>query len=162
MIENIKLFVDMDGTLTEWRKAASYEHLFLDNYFYTLRPHKVLIRWLNKLKDEGNIDIFVASSYILDKHITEKNLWLDKYFPIEDSKRIFIPDDRRKSECVEEFLGENISANHVLLDDFTPNLIEWEENGGTAVKALNGINRLEGKWGGLAFDIFKLKFLKGI
>lgn len=160
MENNIKLFVDMDGTLAEWRKAASYEHLFLDDYFYTLKPHRTLIRWLNKIQNENkNVEVYVASSYILDKHINEKNLWLDKYFPIPEDRRIFIPEDCKKSECVSKFLNEQITINHILLDDFTQNLVEWENNGGTSIKALNGINKLDEKWKGLALDIFKLKFL---
>ena len=28
-----KIFVDMDGTLTEWKKSAKFEDLYKKNYF---------------------------------------------------------------------------------------------------------------------------------
>lgn len=161
MKNKLKLFVDMDGTLAEWRKACSVEHLYLDGYFYTLKPHKELISFLtNTLNTMINVDIFIASSYITEKSKVEKNMWLDKYFPIEKRNRIFIPNDINKSTYIINHLKEPISKSHILLDDYTPNLIEWRNAGGTAIKALNGVNRIEGKWDGLLFDVFKLKFIK--
>ena len=155
---NLKLFVDMDGTLTEWRKACSIEHLYLDGYFYTLKPNVELIGYLNNIKNK--IEVYIASSYITEKSVKEKNDWLDKYFPIENEHRIFVPNNINKSQYIINHLKEPISKNYILLDDFTPNLIEWENAGGTSIKALNGINRKEGKWKGWMFDIFDLKFKK--
>ena len=158
MGSKIKLFVDMDGTLAEWRSACSVEHLYLDGYFYTLRPNWELIQFLDRLKNQ--VDIFIASTCITEKSRMEKDLWLDKYFPLEEEYRIFIPHKQSKSTYIVSYLGEPISKSHLLLDDYTPNLIEWRNAGGTAIKALNGINRIEGKWDGLLFDIFKLKFIR--
>ena len=159
-MNKIKLFIDMDGTLTEWRKACTQEHLFLDNYFYSLKPHFKLLRYLQSL-DNSNIEIFIASHYITDKSVKEKNKWLDRYFNIKNENRIFIPSHIRKSEYIKKYLGEDILKEHILLDDFTPNLIEWENNGGTAIKAINRINRKSIKWKGKMFDIFKLEFIGG-
>lgn len=162
MKDKIKLFVDMDGTLAEWRLACSVEHLYLDGYFYSLKPHKELIYFLDKCINQTSIDIdvFIASAYIEEKARIEKNMWLDKYFPIKEKNRLFIPSNINKSTYIINHLKEPISKAHVLLDDHTPNLIEWRNAGGTAIKALNGVNRIEGKWDGLLFDIFKLKFIK--
>ena len=161
MKNKLKLFVDMDGTLAEWRKACSIEHLYLDGYFYTLKPNKELISFLkNTLHSIIEIDVFIASSYITEKSKIEKNMWLDKYFPVNKNNRIFIPEGINKSSYIIKHLNEPISKKHILLDDYTPNLIEWRNAGGTAIKALNGVNRIEGKWDGLLFDIFKLKFIK--
>lgn len=158
--DGIKLFVDMDGTLTEWRKACSREHLFLNNYFYSLKPHFKLIRYLENINKE-NIEIFIASHYITDESVKEKNRWLDRYFNIKKENRIFIPSEIRKSIYIEQILETEITKDCILLDDFTLNLIEWEESSGTAIKALNRINRKSTKWHGRTFDIFKLELTGG-
>ena len=44
--------------------------------------------------------------------------------------------------------GVNIDEDDILLDDYSKNLIEWVEAGGTAIKVRNNINCSGKTWKG--------------
>ncbi|MEG1993587.1 MAG: 3'-5' exonuclease, partial [Oscillospiraceae bacterium] len=75
----------------------------------------------------------------------EKNNWLDKYLPqIDSSHRIFPFCGDRKSD----YVGK-LTQSDILIDDYTVNLLDWQNNGGTGIKLLNAINNSKGTWQGI-------------
>ena len=66
----------------------------------------------------------------------DKCKWLCEFVP--GSNVIFTQDSKVKT--AQHWLGRNLQANDILIDDFNPNLEEWENAGATAIKFLNGNN----------------------
>ena len=48
-----------------------------------------------------------------------------------------------------KYIPNNINSNDYLIDDYTKNLIDWKQSGGTGIKFLNGINHTNKTWQGL-------------
>ena len=156
----IYLFVDIDGTIAEWKVGSSLCDLHKKGFFYDVKPNKELISFIQSYLNNERIEIYILTAYISQQAIEDKNKWLDEHMPIIRQNRIFVPDKQNKAKFVENIFKEKLDKSFILLDDHTPNLIQWEEAGGTAIKALNGINRIEGKWKGLMFDVFDLKIVQ--
>lgn len=163
-----RLFVDMDGTLAEWRpislKIENDEDRFIvlsklneilltPGYYESLKPNTNLVNAINRLV--GTFDIYILSCAIEKEGIPnpaiEKRKWLDKYLPgIDEKHRIFVPDGKNKAD----YIPEGIKRTDYLLDDFTKNLLEFKEAGGEGIKALNLVNGNYGKWTGNSINIF--------
>lgn len=162
-----RIFVDMDGTLAEWRNidvniecleqadAASIEEymnqiLYLPNYFSSLSPHEEVVNAVKSLVREKAFDVYVLSCVLPDKDgvspSDQKHQWLNKFLPEVDMEhRIFVPNGEDKKL----HLPGGIKQGDILLDDYTKNLLQWEESGiGTGVKVLNYVNSTKGKWNG--------------
>lgn len=140
-----RLFVDMDGTLTEFLPQKSTEPLYQKGYFYRLPPHgnvvaavKELILW------HPEIEVFSLSAYLVDSPyaLEEKNAWIDRYLPeLDRPHRIFVPNGSDKKEWI-----GGAREDDVLLDDFTQNLLRWQPFRG--IKLINAINHTKGTWQG--------------
>lgn len=144
---NVRIFIDMDGTLAEWKNVKSNDELYQKGYYETLKPNKYILNETKKLIEEGK-DIFILSSFLSDSNyaLSEKNKWLDKYLPeLSSDKRIFVP----YGEIKYKYIPNEITVNDYLIDDYTKNLLDWKTAGGTAIKFLNGINHIKGVWQGL-------------
>lgn len=144
-----KYFLDMDGTLAEWKPGKENE-LLSDGYFRDLKPTAFLIPF-RKFAKEHSEQIFILSHYIPSGHIKEdKNNWLDEFFPeVPRSQRLFIPCEVTKSEFIKEHFHVNELPSHwVLFDDYSKNLHAWKHAGGTGLKCYNGINGNHGTWKG--------------
>ncbi len=146
--EKKRLFVDMDGTMFEWKSASTYENLFEKGYYEYLEPYQDVVNSINRLcttlNDINNPfdEIYILSSYLSGSKYAkeEKNKSLDKYTLIGEDNRIFIPDGDIKSDYI-----PFITKNDYLLDDYTKvNLNKWKEAGGTAIKLINDINNTQG------------------
>ncbi len=171
-----RLFVDMDGTLAEWRNInITVEHieecykadffkkkldeiLYTPHYFGTLKPHTKVVDAIKKIIDENEIEVFVLSCVIPDKDgqspLKDKNDWLDKYIPEIDSQhRIFVPDGLDKKD----YIPNGIKCTDALLDDYTKNLMKFSK-AAKAIKLSNEINSRYGTWYGnrVAYDSERL------
>lgn len=162
--EKNRLFVDIDGTLAEWRNiqidleenedaesAAQklFDILQTPGYFFSLRPNKNVVNAVKEVIQKNNVDVYILTCYPPDKEIAspkkEKDMWLDKYLPeIDSSHRIYVPYGEAKSN----YVPKNISKSDFLFDDKTSNLEDFEQMGGTGIKLLNGINSTFGSWRG--------------
>ena len=150
-----KIFVDLDGTLAEWKTASSYEDLFVQGYFSSLQPHNSVKKAVELLFNKG-IETYVLSAYLTESRyaLREKNQWVERYLPFIDmGHRLYVPQDISKPDYVTALVGD-IDAGYVLLDDYSRNLHEWKAAGGTSVKLLNGINGTKGTWLGAAVSRF--------
>lgn len=161
-----RLFVDMDGTLAEWRSLnlniEKYEDkdsltdkvnriLHTSGYFYSLKPHFNVVEAIRKLVYENAIDIYILSCVLPDVPQvksypeSEKRAWLKKYLPeIREDHCIFVPDGKNKSE----YIPYGKQATDFLLDDYSINLINWDKNFDTSIKYFNGKNGTKGTFNG--------------
>lgn len=132
-----RLFVDMDGTVTEYRKFRSESQYEQKGYYSSLRPIQPVVDALWIVHETSDIEIFIISACpVKGWAIEEKNAWLDQYLNFIDSKhRIFTYIGENKAEYIGDIDGETY-----LYDDYKMNLIDWMNHGGKAIKSLNGLN----------------------
>jgi len=147
-----KIFFDMDGTLTEWRRIADEDELYRKGYFLSLKPNRSVIESARKLAEAGE-EVYILSCVLTDSKYAgkEKKDWLRKYMPfVPEDRWIFVPYGTGKTQYLAEHLGiTELSPNEVLIDDYSANLWDWSENNGLAVKLMNGVNGTKGTWQGL-------------
>lgn len=139
---NTMIFIDMDGTLAEWKNVTSNYELYQQGYYESLRPNEHILNETKRLIKEGE-NVFILSSFLSDSAfaLEEKNSWLDKYLPeLKKENRIFVP----YGECKYKYIPNKITSYDYLIDDHTKNLLDWKDAGGTGIKFLNGINHLKG------------------
>lgn len=141
-----RLFVDMDGTLAEFKTVDTLETLYEKDYFLHLKPNENVLGAIKQLIADNDFDVYILSAYLTDSRyaLEEKNAWLDKYLPeLPQEKRLFVPCGTDKSVAVPGL----IRPDDYLLDDYTKNLSEWEPPA-KGIKLINGINHTNGTWQG--------------
>lgn len=142
----MRYFIDMDGTLCHWKTNASDEELMQQGFFLTMNPMERVIQAVRLLIQDGN-DVYILSKYMTESFyaLSEKNTWLDKYLPECDKEhRIFCPYNEPKFSLV----PDGLRGDDILIDDYSPNLFEWEAHGGKALKIMNGLNGTKMTWQG--------------
>jgi 5'(3')-deoxyribonucleotidase/DNA-binding transcriptional MerR regulator len=140
-----RLFVDMDGTLAEFKQISSMEMLYEKGYFRNLKPIQTVVDAIKHfMKEHPDVEVKILSAVLDSKHAeTEKNQWLDQHLPeIKKADRIFT----RYGEDKTSFIQGGVSSNDYLLDDYTKNLSTWKEFSGIGIKLLNGINNTNNSW----------------
>lgn len=151
------IYVDMDGTLFEWKEATEAE---LESYMYyeRLRPSPEMRDFLKDLKQSRHVNLFILSHCMNDAAMEGKDGSLDsdrvlsRLFPKEN--RIFLPYGKSKAlEILRRTGRHRLCRDDILLDDHTANCEEWTSRGGRAVKVLNGINGKGGRWNGERMDL---------
>lgn len=158
-----RLFIDMDGTMCEWKKMELdltqeestdkdlvwekvQEILLSPGYFRKLKPQMKVVNAVKFLIMNGMADCYVMSCVMDDTDVSsplaDKNAWLDKYLPeIDRDHRIFVPNGENKSL----YVPGGIRPDDFLLDDYTKNLREWT---GVGIKLLNDVNNSNNTWNG--------------
>lgn len=143
-----RLFVDMDGTLAEFKTVDTLEKLYEQNYFLSLKPQMNVINAVKDIiRNQPGVEVYILSAVLSDSKyaLFEKNLWLDTYLPeIDSSHRIFPPCGMEKREFIGSVLGA-VNNNDFLLDDYSANLHTWEPPA-IGIKLMNGINGNNGTW----------------
>ncbi len=147
-----RLFIDMDGTVAEWRSVASYDELYVKGFFSSMEPYQKVVDAVRLIDEQAPfVELFILSCVLPDSPhaIPEKNEWLDRYLPFIDlSHRLFVWNGVSKHSAA----PDGIRLHDTLLDDYSKNLLEWESDalitGAKGVKLLNGINGTQGKWRG--------------
>ncbi|SHN87942.1 5' nucleotidase, NT5C type [Desulfitobacterium chlororespirans] len=144
-IEKQRLFVDMDGTLAEFKHVDTLETLYERGYFFNLKPMDNVVDAIkHMIKNNPEIDVNILSAYLAGNPyaITEKNQWLDQYLPeVDAAHRVFSPCGCDKKD----FIPGGIRETDCLLDDYTHNLRLWQPPA-RGIKLLNGINHTRGTW----------------
>lgn len=145
----IKIFFDMDGVLALFNKDASIEELNSAGYYRNLPIDAKACRLSDALVKEG-FEVSILSKYFNNGlALPEKKEWKKEYISNEISE-IYVPYEKDKSEYI-DYNSEDI---FILIDDFTPNLREWEGMGDNfiGIKYFNGINGTKGTWDGYSIS----------
>lgn len=160
MIEMKKIFLDMDGTLARFNVRNALERFENERgFFANLLAYKG-IENINEMVKGGNVYIISASPNIYAD--IDKKTWLKKYIPDLKSENILLcRNGQNKAKFIENKLEIRIDKNCFLLDDYTKNLIEWEQAGGTGIKRITKVSdNSTKKWKGLELkDLCKLSII---
>lgn len=134
-------------------------------YFQTLDPDQELVklfRALFHIKNRRTKSSFVDRINVLTTILpekpynsyqhTDKIKWMDRYVfhKLNHKARYytkFTTHGLPKPKIAEKILGRKLTKKDILIDDYNPNLIEFQKAGGTAVKYLNGLNSAK-SWDG--------------
>lgn len=140
----MKLFIDMDGVLAEWKVATTPEELAEPGYFAGLKPLEN-VKTIGMLASEFKDEIYILSAVIPDTpHIREeKTDWIKRYLPEIKEDHILFCEGESKRKFVADLFGK-VSENDILLDDYSKNLLDWGKSG-TSVKFFNGHNGNSGR-----------------
>lgn len=142
------LYVDMDGTLAEWKAAKKVEDLLKEGYFLNLAPNQNVVDAIRRLISMG-ADVKILSHFLSESRYAaaEKRAWVQKHLPEIPAANIWLAACHLpKTQCI--LVHGKTMNGAVLLDDYTKNLTEWAAAGGTATKLLNGVNGTHGTWTG--------------
>lgn len=144
----IKLFVDLDGTLARFNVKNALERFDKEKGFFAKLLAYKGIEVINELATKGNIYIISASPN--EQADNDKMIWLRKYLPNIKQENITICRiGENKAKIIENKYSMTIDKNCLLLDDYTKNLIEWENFGGKGVKRLTSVSdNSRGLWTG--------------
>lgn len=146
----IRIFVDMDGTIADihgqenWFERTKEE----EDFFQKLNPFNNLIvaLFLIKFQYKGKVEICSLSSVDDNRKtnyaVKSKCYWIDENADFIE-KRIFSINGQPKSNFV-----KRITKRDILLDDYSKNLIDWVNSGGTGIKVKNNINCSGISWNG--------------
>jgi len=143
------LFFDMDGTLTIYNVDATLADYKTPGYYLRLAPTE-LAGYVNNLAVEETDEVYISSGcHPQSTAMVEKDQWNDDYVPnVDRAHRLYVPYGESKASFAEAVLQRPLTRDDILVDDHTPNLIQWEEAGGTGIKWLNTINGLHGRFKG--------------
>ena len=150
----IRIFFDLDGTLSQRITLDELKVMKNDGFFIDREPTKLLHllrEALNGMYGVLKDNIYLCSAYMPDSNsLEEKSVWSGRWLPeIDNAHRIFLPCGVNKASAVQEMFGEEtLSTDYYLVDDFSKNLHEWKESGGSGIKYLNGENGNNGTWKG--------------
>lgn len=160
MIEMKKIFLDMDGTLARFNVRNALERFENERgFFANLLAYKG-IENINEMVKGGNVYIISASPNIYAD--IDKKTWLKKYIPdLKNENILLCRNGQNKAKFIENKLEIRIDKNCFLLDDYTKNLIEWEQAGGTGIKRITKVSdNSTKKWKGLELkDLCKLSII---
>ena len=155
----VNIFFDMDGVLVQYDETAYVGDNPLytqigEHYFKYLEPNDAAIKCLRLLAYEPWSNIYVCSKIAAStstkigrEQYDDKRDWCSHNIHPKQCVRRFIIGHKGKPQSVELFFKRHLTHYDVLIDDYNPNLEQWEKRGGTAIKWLNGQNSAD-SWPG--------------
>ena len=151
----IKIFLDLDGTLARFNVKNALERFDKEEGFFAKLKAYKNIELINALALTH--DFFIISASPNEQADKDKIIWLQKYLPNINVKNITICRlGQNKAQIIQNKYNITIDSNCYLLDDYTQNLIEWEQTGGTGIKRLTKVSdNSTKKWKGLTLKDLK-------
>ena len=148
-----KLFLDMDGTLAKFNsKKNALERFDKEKDFFTNLKPFVNIDTINQLVENNIVEIFIISASPNEQADIDKLKWINTYLPKVKKQNIcFCRIGQNKAKIIKDKLNIEIDNNCYLLDDYTKNLIEWNNCKGIGIKRLTSLADNSRKiWEGLS------------
>jgi len=137
-----RLYVDMDGTLARfYEQAFCIEKMHETGFFRELSPYSNAVGAIKQIITSHNeeVEVCILSAAGNEQIIKDKIDWLMKHFQIPVTC-YFCELGENKAEYIQRVTGEDLSEHDFLLDDYSANLIDWENHGGTGIKFRNELN----------------------
>ena len=153
----------MDGTIAKFNSKKNALARF-DNeksFFSSLKPFKY-IDIINELIKNEIVEVYVISASPNEQADLDKLAWLRTYLKeLKETNICFCRIGTNKAKAIKEQLNIDIDNNCYLLDDYTKNLIEWNNCNGIGIKRLTSLANNKSKtWKGLAIkDLRQLEQL---
>lgn len=141
-----KLYFDMDGVLATWQEGTPIETVCSPGYFANLPAEQNVVDALKVLATNDRVELHILSAVFDEPHnIADKLHWIKFRLRnvVKPENIHFVSNDTRKSLA----LG-GIDKSDILIDDYSKNIFEWIEDGGTAIKMFNATNGRTGKYYG--------------
>ena len=124
--KDIHIYFDMDVTVNHWDLNGNPHE---EHYFRYREPFKNVLNAIKMLQKNNYNVSFATAVYMEGNAKSDKIIWLNnndmKSIPV-----IFIPYGSCKNDYLEK------GDIKILIDDYTPNLIEFEKSGGIAIKMI--------------------------
>ena len=155
-----RLFFDLDGTLARFNVRNALKRFDNEKGFFAKLLAYKGIEVVNELAKKGNVYIISASPN--EQADKDKLQWLSKYLPNIKQENITICRiGENKAKIIESKYNRKITKNDLLIDDYTKNLIEWENNKGTGIKRITTVSDNSRRlWKGLQLkDLTKINTL---
>ena len=121
------------------------------DFFTNLKPF-VNIDTINQLVENNIVEIFIISASPNEQADIDKLKWINTYLPKVKKQNIcFCRIGQNKAKIIKDKLNIEIDNNCYLLDDYTKNLIEWNNCKGVGIKRLTSLADNSRKiWKGLS------------
>ena len=133
-----KIFLDLDGTLAKFNVPNALERFDKEIGFFSKLGAYKGIEVINELAKDNNL--FVISASPNEQADKDKMIWIEKYLPNINVNNITICRiGENKAKIIQDKYNITINEQCYLLDDYTKNLIEWENFGGTGIKRITTV-----------------------
>lgn len=150
MKRTLTIFWDLDGTLAKWKEDATMDEICIPGYFANVQPEEHLVGLVNTLTKTKECKNYILSHYLPETTAyNDKISWCQKYLPeIRKDHYLFVPCGVDKALFIKDVIKQSLPENYVLVDDYSKNLLSWQQSGGTAIKWMNGVNGRNGTFTG--------------
>ena len=152
-----RLFIDLDGTIAKFNVKNALERFDKEEGFFAKLGAYKGVEKINELALTNQV--FVISASPNEQADKDKMIWLKKYlFNIKQENITICRIGENKAKIIQDKYNIVINENCLLLDDYTKNLVEWENFGGKGIKRITKVSdNSTKKWKGLElknlFDI---------
>jgi len=146
MKNNFNLYFDMDDTIVDFgadRHKDDVKQVILEKGFYANLGPLPFLEEVNKLASVVPENVHIVSACVGTEFcVQEKIQWLKANLPAADKDNvIFTQIGENKAEIVaKRNRYRRLSKYDILIDDYSQNIKEWEDYGGTAIKFQNSFN----------------------
>ena len=131
----IKIFLDLDGTLARFNVRNALERFDKEKGFFSKLLAYKGIEIVNELAKTNQL--FIISASPNEQADIDKMIWLEKYLPNIKKENVTICRlGENKAKVIENKYNITIDKTCFLLDDYTKNLVEWENVGGIGIKRI--------------------------
>ncbi len=176
----MKIFIDVDNTIIEHSGFYSYEtegriHRSIGKYPYDNQEAIKAMYETSICHDPElfrkvikNDNVYILTKYPHPQYDFYKQIRIAQILGISQAellewknscgkpKYICVPETESKVDKVKEIFKVNTMEEWILIDDYSQNLIEWEENGGIAIKYYNEYNSPSHPTNGIAISNFRI------
>lgn len=134
----IKIFLDLDGTLARFNVRNALERFDKEKGFFSKLLAYKGIEIVNELAKTNQL--FIISASPNEQADIDKMIWLEKYLPNIKKENVTICRlGENKAKVIENKYNITIDKTCFLLDDYTKNLVEWENVGGIGIKRITKV-----------------------